>query len=133
LLLLDEPSSGIAQREVEALGTLLRRIGEVTGCTMLVIEHDMPLVMGLAGRIVALESGRVIASGTPKAVTKDPAVVASYLGTTDVAINRSGTRKPKPKAKPRPKPNAKGGMRRGGQARSAVAGDRRRTRGAASG
>jgi ABC-type branched-subunit amino acid transport system ATPase component len=97
LLLLDEPSSGIAQREVEALGTLLRRIADVTGCTMLVIEHDMPLVMGLAKRIVALESGRVIAEGTPKAIAKNPTVIASYLGTTDVVINRSGTtRKKKP-------------------------------------
>jgi ABC-type branched-subunit amino acid transport system ATPase component len=99
LLLLDEPSSGIAQREVEALGDLLRRIREITGATLLVIEHDMPLVMGLAQRIVALESGRVIATGTPKQIAKDKQVIASYLGTTDVVINRSGTAKPKPARK----------------------------------
>jgi ABC-type branched-subunit amino acid transport system ATPase component len=91
LLLLDEPSSGIAQREVEALGGLLRRIREVTGATLLIIEHDMPLVMGLADRIVALESGLRIAEGTPEEVRNDPLVVASYLGTTDVVIHRSGT------------------------------------------
>ena len=65
LLLLDEPSSGIAQREVEALGDVLRRIRSITGCTMVVIEHDMPLIMGLADRIVALASGRHLAEGTP--------------------------------------------------------------------
>ena len=92
LLLLDEPSSGIAQREVEALGGLLRRIRTVTGCTMLVIEHDMPLVMGLADRIVALESGTRIAEGTPEEIRHDPKVIASYLGTTDVVIERSGSR-----------------------------------------
>ena len=92
LLLLDEPSSGIAQREVEALGGLLRSIREVTGCTMLIIEHDMPLVMGLADTIVALESGRRIAAGTPDEIRHDPQVIASYLGTTDVVIERSGAR-----------------------------------------
>jgi ABC-type branched-subunit amino acid transport system ATPase component len=92
LLLLDEPSSGIAQREVEALGGLLRRIRDVTGCTMLVIEHDMPLIMGLADTIVALESGIRIAAGAPDEIRHDPQVIASYLGTTDVVIERSGAR-----------------------------------------
>ena len=91
LLLLDEPSSGIAQREVEALGQLLRRIKDVSGCTMLVIEHDMPLIMGLADRIVALESGRVLAEGTPAEIQNHPAVIESYLGTSAASIQRSGT------------------------------------------
>jgi ABC-type branched-subunit amino acid transport system ATPase component len=90
LLLLDEPSSGIAQREVEALGDLLGRIKEVTGTTMLVIEHDMPLIMGMADRIVALESGRPIAEGTPAEIQRHPQVIASYLGTTAETIHRSG-------------------------------------------
>ena len=90
LLLLDEPSSGIAQREVEALGDVLRRIRAITGCTMVVIEHDMPLIMGLADRIVALASGRHLAEGTPDEIRQDPEVIASYLGTTTVAIDRSG-------------------------------------------
>jgi ABC-type branched-subunit amino acid transport system ATPase component len=92
LLLLDEPSSGIAQREVEALGGLLRKIREVTGCTMLIIEHDMPLVMGISDTIVALESGARIAAGSPDEIRNDPQVIASYLGTTDVVIERSGAR-----------------------------------------
>jgi ABC-type branched-subunit amino acid transport system ATPase component len=91
LLLLDEPSSGIAQREVEALGDVLRRIQAVTGCTMVVIEHDMPLIMGLADRIVALASGQHLAEGTPAEIREDPDVVAAYLGTTSVTIERSNS------------------------------------------
>ena len=95
LLLLDEPSSGIAQREVEALGALLRRIKEVTGCTMLVIEHDMPLIMGLADRIVALDSGRFLAEGSPRQIVEHPEVVRSYLGTGTETVHRSGTIRPR--------------------------------------
>jgi ABC-type branched-subunit amino acid transport system ATPase component len=91
LLLLDEPSSGIAQREVEALGQLLRRIKSTTGCTMLIIEHDMPLILGLADRIVALDSGRFLAEGSPTEIVQHPDVVRSYLGTTAETIHRSGT------------------------------------------
>jgi ABC-type branched-subunit amino acid transport system ATPase component len=100
LLLLDEPSSGIAQREVEALGALLRRVKEMTGCTMLVIEHDMPLIMSLADRIFAMESGRRIAEGLPDEIAHNPDVVASYLGTTPQVIERSGKTRP---ARPTPK------------------------------
>jgi len=94
LLLLDEPSSGIAQRESEALGPVLRTVKELTGCTMVIIEHDIPLVMSLADEIVAMESGTVIARGTPDAVRNDPQVVASYLGTNQATIARSGTAEP---------------------------------------
>ena len=59
VLLLDEPSSGIAQRETEALGPLLHRVKEATGCTMLLVEHDMPLVTSIADELIALETGRV--------------------------------------------------------------------------
>jgi ABC-type branched-subunit amino acid transport system ATPase component len=90
LLLLDEPSSGIAQRETEALAPLLRRIKEETGCALLVIEHDMPLICEISDRLVALELGRPICEGTPLEVTTDPRVVASYLGGDPAAINRSG-------------------------------------------
>jgi ABC-type branched-subunit amino acid transport system ATPase component/ABC-type branched-subunit amino acid transport system permease subunit len=90
LMLLDEPSAGVAQRETEALGPLLGRIRDHTGAAMLVIEHDMPLLSGLCDRLVAMELGSVIASGTPEDVLADPAVVASYLGTDAAAINRSG-------------------------------------------
>ena len=90
LMLLDEPSAGVAQRETEALGPLLGRIRDHTGAAMLVIEHDMPLLSGLCDRLVAMELGSVIASGSPEDVLADPAVVASYLGTDAAAINRSG-------------------------------------------
>lgn len=90
VLLLDEPAGGVAQKEVEQLGALLRRIRDELGCSMLVIEHDMPLVAGLADRLVALETGAVIAEGPPEAVLVDPRVVASYLGDDHLAVARSG-------------------------------------------
>jgi ABC-type branched-subunit amino acid transport system ATPase component len=90
VVLLDEPSSGIAQRETEALAPLLVRVRDELGCGMVLIEHDMPLVLSLATRLYALETGRVIAHGTPDEVVHDPAVVRSYLGDDPSAINRSG-------------------------------------------
>lgn len=99
VLLLDEPAAGIAQREAEALGPLLRRIREELDCSLLVVEHDMPLLMGLCDRIYVMEAGRVIAEGTPEEVRANPDVIASYLGTQSSAIDRSGrparTRKPR--------------------------------------
>src|SRR4051794_22401710 len=91
VLILDEPSSGIAQRETEALGPLLRQIRDETGCALLVIEHDMPLIAAVSDRMVALDQGRVIATGTPQEVLEAPIVVASYLGTDRAAIERSGS------------------------------------------
>jgi ABC-type branched-subunit amino acid transport system ATPase component len=90
VLLLDEPSSGIAQRETEALGPLLQRIRQETGCAMLVIEHDMPLITSLSDEIIALELGSVVLQGTPDVVMSDPRVVTSYLGGDLATIERSG-------------------------------------------
>ena len=73
VLLLDEPSSGIAQREAEALGPLLLRIHAETGTSLLVIEHDVPLLLSIADRLIALDLGEVVADGAPSAVVNDPA------------------------------------------------------------
>jgi branched-chain amino acid transport system ATP-binding protein len=93
VLMLDEPSGGVAQKETEALAPLLLRVREHTGCSMLVIEHDMPLLSTICDKMVALELGGVIAEGTPKQVLDHPRVIESYLGTDESAINRSGARK----------------------------------------
>jgi len=92
VILFDEPSSGIAQRETEALGPLLLRIRDATSASLLVIEHDMPLVTSISDRLLALDMGRVIAAGSPTDVVRHAAVVESYLGTSTAVIARSGTR-----------------------------------------
>ncbi len=92
VILFDEPSSGIAQRETEALGPLLLRIRDGLGASLLVIEHDMPLVTAVADRIVAMDQGRVIADDAPDAVLNHPEVVASYLGSNQHVLARSGAR-----------------------------------------
>ncbi len=92
VLLLDEPSSGIAQREAEALGPLMLKIRDQLGASVLVIEHDLPLLSSVSDRMIAMDLGRVIAEGTPQEVVHDPRVVASYLGEDETAIARSGDR-----------------------------------------
>ena len=90
LLLLDEPSGGVAQAETEALGPLLREVAADTECTMVVIEHDMAMISALCDRLVALELGHVIAEGTPAEVLSHPDVIASYLGVDADTVARSG-------------------------------------------
>ncbi len=90
VVLLDEPTAGVAQRDSEAFGPLLRDVQRRTGCSMLVIEHDMHLLTGLCDELVALELGSVITTGEPGAVLADPRVVASYLGTDERVVARSG-------------------------------------------
>ena len=90
VVLLDEPSSGIAQRETEALGPLLERLRDGLGAALVVVEHDVPLVTRVADRIIAMDQGAVIADGPPGEVLSDGAVVASYLGSDRHAIARSG-------------------------------------------
>ena len=82
VLCLDEPTAGVAQRETEAFAPLIRRIRGELGAGILLIEHDMTVIMGVSDRVYCLESGSVIAQGTPDDVRRDPQVVASYLGST---------------------------------------------------
>jgi ABC-type branched-subunit amino acid transport system ATPase component/ABC-type branched-subunit amino acid transport system permease subunit len=95
-VLLDEPAAGIAQREVEQLPPLIRRIRDETGASLVIVEHDIPLVEQVADRLVAMDQGRVVAVGPPAEVLADPAVLRSYLGEDQAAINRSGPGTPQP-------------------------------------
>ena len=93
VVLLDEPAAGIAQREVEALAPLIRRVRDETGATLVVVEHDIPLLEAVSSRLVAMDQGRVVTEGPPAEVLADARVVASYLGTEDgAAVRRSGAR-----------------------------------------
>jgi ABC-type branched-subunit amino acid transport system ATPase component len=92
LLLLDEPTSGIAQREAEALGPLLKAVHAETGTTVLLVEHDVPLTVSLCDRLIVMEAGRVVSAGPTAEVLADPAAIDAYLGASEEALVRSGAR-----------------------------------------
>jgi len=94
-LLLDEPSSGLAQTETEALGPIIARISKDLDCAVLIVEHDIPLVSSVSASLLALDLGRVIAAGAPDDVLSSSLVREAYFGgASDEVIQRSGQRQP---------------------------------------
>jgi ABC-type branched-subunit amino acid transport system ATPase component len=89
VLCLDEPTAGVAQREAEAFGPLIKRVQQELDATLVVVEHDLPMILALSDRVYCMEAGAVIAEGTPHDVRNNPLVVSSYLGTDERAIQRS--------------------------------------------
>lgn len=83
LLLLDEPAAGMNAQETDALDEMIVRLRNEEGVAILLIEHDMRLVMSLSDRVYVVDHGKRIAEGTPREVSRDPAVIKAYLGETD--------------------------------------------------
>ena len=99
VICLDEPTAGVAQREAEAFGPLITRVQSELDATLIIVEHDLPLILTISDRLYCLEAGAVIAEGTPAEIRSNSLVIASYLGTDDRAIARSNA---DPNPGPRP-------------------------------
>ena len=107
VVLLDEPSSGVAQREVEAMVGLLRSVRDRLDATLLVVEHDIAFIAELADRLVAMDRGAVLLSGPPHDVLESPVVGEAFLGSDPLALSRSARcgagAMPAPARRPRPR------------------------------
>ncbi len=86
MLLLDEPAAGMNPAESDALNELILNIRNRFDLAIILVEHDMRLVMNLCDRIVVLNYGKTIASGSPEAVRSDPQVIAAYLGNSTASL-----------------------------------------------
>jgi branched-chain amino acid transport system ATP-binding protein len=89
-LLLDEPAAGLNEHEVEKLGTFIAELPKEIGCGLLLIEHNVPLVLGISARIQVLDGGRTIALGTPAEIARHERVRSAYLGDAPPDIRPQG-------------------------------------------
>ncbi len=108
VLLLDEPTAGIAQREVEAFVPAIREIQAHLGASVVIIDHDIPMIGAIVDRLYVLAGGVVIAEGDPDVVRRDPGVVKAYLGTDERALRRSSHGDPSTKTNGTPASKRRG-------------------------
>ncbi len=85
MLLLDEPAAGLNDGETAELASLLRAVRD-SGVTVMVVEHNMSLVMGVADRVMVLDAGYLVASGSPQEIRQNARVIEAYVGHEEVAV-----------------------------------------------